>query len=146
MNKDYLSQEIVKMLEAGFNKQLNQSIFYSPLRLFYNLFKKTNPQAIERVKEILREDIGKCLNGIENFDQSFFIEAGQFSAAGNQLMKKCYNIGIKLLKKDLTVRLAFRAFRNPDLQQKIYYHILERVQICTIKILDQNLLENHKTK
>jgi hypothetical protein len=141
-----LSLEIVIVMEAGFDRELNKSIFYSPLRLFYNAFKKKNPNSIEQVRKMLREDIEQCLNGIENFDQSFFIKSGELSDDGKQLMKKCYNIGIKLLKKDLSVKVAFRALRNSDFQQQIYHHILKRVQICTIQILDQKLLESQNTK
>ena len=46
--------ELAKIIEAGIERQLNQSILYSPFRLFLRLFKSKNPQLVQRVQMTLR--------------------------------------------------------------------------------------------
>lgn len=148
MTEKTLQTEIVKALEDGFNKHLNRSIIYSPFRLFFNLFKKSNPKSIEHAKQIIAEDILEIISAIEGFNESIFlVKQNQFTPKGKELLKKCFNIGIRILKTDLTVMLAFRALRDYALRQDIYNNILEQVQNAVFVILEpQILVENEDVK
>lgn len=130
-----LTTKLASITEAGIERQLNQSIFYSPFRLFYRLFKKKNPQLIQQIRELLANDIQNELLSLENWDQEIFIKkGGHLSAEGNLLIKRCYNIGIRLVKK-LSVKMAFRALRDRSLQQELYGYILDQTKEKTITIL-----------
>lgn len=133
----FLSSELTKIIEAGIERELNQSVFYSPFRLFYKLFKKANPALIERVREILANDIQDTLINAEGWHKEVFINEKYLSDAGDLLIKKCYNIGIRLVKKRLSVKLAFKAVINHDLQQEIYNYILSQVKAKTELILKE---------
>lgn len=123
----FLSSELTKMLEDGLERQMNSSIKFSPFKLFYNLFKKKNPQTIQRVKNMLTADIEASLREIENFDASAFVKDGEFSNSGKLLRRKAYNIGVKLVKK-LGVKMAFRVVRDPALQNRLYNFILGQIK------------------
>ncbi len=132
-----LQTEIVQALETGFNTHLNRSFIYSPFRLFFNLFKKSNPKSVENARQIIREDIFEIISAIDGFDQSLFlVKQNQLTPKGKELLKKCYNIGIRILKKELTVTLAFRALRDYELLQEVYNHILEEVQAAVFGFFD----------
>ena len=140
MNDQKLAAEIARIIEAGINRHLNDSMLYSPFKLFFNLFKKSRPQLINQARSMLKEDISQRFNKIKNFDQNLFINEDRFLEAGNLLMKKCYNIGIRLLKKDLTIVLAFKALRSQELQWQIYEHILDQTQNVAEEILKTQLI------
>ncbi len=148
MTEKNLQIEIVKALEDGFNKHLNRSIIYSPFRLFFSLFKKSNPKLMERAREIIRKDVLGVLTEITGFDETvFLVKQNQFTPKGKELLKKCYNIGIRILKKDLTVMLAFRAIRDQQLREEIYNNILVQVQNAVFIILNpQPLIEEEAPK
>jgi hypothetical protein len=129
-----LSSELARMIEAGIERQLNQSIKYSPLRLFLKLFKKGNPRLIQSIRNTLTDDIQETLINIEGWDQGVFTKKGYLSDEGNLLVKKCYNIGIRLVRK-LNVRSAFRIVKDRNLQKEIYDHILEKVGEKAAEIL-----------
>lgn len=130
-----LIKELASITEAGIERQLRQSIFYSPFRLFYRLFKNNNPQLIQQVRELLANDIKNTLQSLENWDQEIFIKkGGHLTAEGNLLIKRCYNIGIRLVNK-LSVRMAFRAMRDRSLQQELYSYILDQTKEKTATIL-----------
>ena len=111
--------ELAKIIEAGIERQLNQSILYSPFRLFLRLFKSKNPQLVQRVRNILANDIENCLLEISNFKADDFVQNNHLTDEGRLLAKKGYNIGIRVVKR-LNVRMAFRVIRDPNLQQQIY--------------------------
>jgi hypothetical protein len=137
MSEKNLQTEIVKALEAGFNKHLNRSIVYSPFRLFFNLFKKSNPKSIERVRVMIVEDVLEIISALEGFSEAIFlVKQNQFTPKGKELLKKCYNIGIRILKNDLTVMLAFKALRDSELRQEIYQGVLEQVQSAVFGMLE----------
>ena len=115
----FLSSEIAKIIESGIEKQLRQSIKYSPFRLFYSLFKKKNPQTIQRIRNMLANDIQATLSDIEKFNVGIFAKNNSINNTGRVLIKNSYNVGIRLVKK-LNVKMAFRALRDESLQQKIY--------------------------
>ncbi len=131
----FLSSELAKIIEAGIERELNQSVFYSPFRLFYRLFKKANPSLIQRVREILADDIQGTLINAEGWNKEVFINEKYLSDAGDLLIKKCYNIGIRLVKNRLSVKLAFKVMINRNLQQEIYNYILNQVKAKTEIIL-----------
>ena len=138
-----LSAEATRLLEAGITKYLNQSIIYSPLRLFYNLFKKNNPQTIASIREIVREDIEKCLNDIENFKEEIFVASNGWTMPGKDFLRSCYNIGIDVLRKKLTVMMAFKVLRNAEVRDEIYNNILQDVRSAAVKVLS-GLIERNK--
>ena len=130
-----LTTKLASITEEGIERQLKQSVCYSPFRLFYKLFKKSNPQLIQQVRELLANDIQNTLQSLENWDQEIFIKkGGHLSAEGNLLIKRCYNIGIRLVKK-LTVRMAFRAMKDRSLQQELYGYILDQTKEKAANIL-----------
>jgi hypothetical protein len=132
-----LQTDIVQALETGFNTHLKRSFIYSPFRLFFNLFKKGNPKSVDRARQIIGEDILEILIAIDGFDQSIFlVKQNQLTPKGKELLKKCYNIGIRVLKNDLTTILAFRALRDYELRQETYQHILEQVQDAVFSLIE----------
>ena len=136
MEKD-LQTKIVQALETGFNTHLNRSFLYSPFRLFFNLFKKSNPKLMDGARQVIGEDILEIISALDGFDQSIFlVKQSQLTHKGKELLKKCYNIGIRVLKKDLNITLAFRALRDSELRQEIYQHILEQVQEVAFSLID----------
>lgn len=137
-NQDLLFQELARIIEAGVDRQLNQSIFYSPFRLFYGLFKKRNVHLMNRVREMLLKDIKSNLTRIEGWDQEIFVTNGEFSFEGKLLIKRSYNVGIRVVKR-LSVKRAFRAFRDRSLQQNIYNYILNQVSQKAEAILKKKL-------
>ncbi len=138
-----LFAEIVRLLEAGINKQLNSSFLYSPLRLFYGLFKKSNAQMIANIRAMLREDIEKYLSEIENFDQKIFVSQNDWTMPGKDFLRSCYNVGISVLRKKLTLRMAFRAFRDQAVREEIYNYVLEEVGKAALKTMS-GLIESKK--
>ncbi len=143
MTEKNLSAEVTRLIEAGINKHLNRSIIYSPLRLFYNLFKKNNPQTIASIRELVREDIEKCLNDTANFKQEIFVASNGWTMPGKDFLRSCYNIGIDLLRTKLTVMVAFKAFRNTEVRDGIYNDILEDVRNAAIIVMS-GLIERNK--
>ena len=143
MTEKNLSAEVTRLIEAGINKHLNRSIIYSPLRLFYNLFKKNNPQTIASIRELVREDIEKCLNDTANFKQEIFVASNGWTMPGKNFLRSCYNIGIDLLRTKLTVMVAFKAFRNTEVRDGIYNDILEDVRNAAIIVMS-GLIERNK--
>lgn len=126
--------ELAKIIEAGIERQLNQSILYSPFRLFLRLFKSKNPQLVQRVRNILANDIENCLLEISNFKADDFVQNNHLTDEGRLLAKKGYNIGIRVVKR-LNVRMAFRVIRDPNLQQQIYNYILKQIKEKAEEIL-----------
>jgi hypothetical protein len=141
-----LEFKIVQALEDGFNKHLKRSFVYSPFRLFFNLFKKANPKSVEQARQILREDILKIISSIEGFNQAIFlVKQTQLTPKGKEMLKKCYNIGIRILKYELTVTLAFKALRDHNLLQDIYENILKEVQeVVAAMIAPKDLVSEQK--
>jgi hypothetical protein len=131
-----LAREAVKAMEAGFYKHLNRSFIYSPFKLFFNLFKKSNQGTIAHAKEVIRQDVQKILQQIDNFEESKFIDDDdKITPIGKKFLQKCYNIGINILKKDLTIGLAFKAIRDHNLRGQIYDNILHSVQNVAERLL-----------
>lgn len=137
----FLSSQLATIIEAGVERQLNSSIKYSPFRLFYSLFKKKNPQTIQNIRNMLMRDIEQIISGIDNFNAQVFVKNEALNDAGMLLRKRSYNIGIRIVKK-LSVKMAFRAVRDPDLQNKIYNYILKQVKAKTEDILEDNMFLN----
>jgi len=143
MTEKNLSAEVTRLIEAGINKHLNRSIIYSPLRLFYNLFKKNNTQTIASIRELVREDIEKYLNDIADFKQEIFVASNGWTMPRKNFLRSCYNIGIDLLRTKLTVMVAFKAFRNAEVRDGIYNDILEDVRSAAIIVMS-GLIERNK--
>jgi len=144
MTEKNLSAEVTRLLEAGFVKYLNQSIIYSPLRLFYNLFRKNNPQAMNNIREVIRSDVEKCLNDIDNFNQKVFVTKSGWTMDGKNFLRACYNVGINILRKKLSVITAFKILKNHKMRDKIYNYILAEVRSAAIKV-SNDFLERNKT-
>ena len=134
-----LSKEVTKAIEAGINKHLNRSLVYSPLKFFYNLFKKNNPDAIDQARKIANNDIKQCLSIVDEFDEGIFVQQNEMTAQGKRLLQTCYNIGISLLKKKLTVMTAFRALKNETVRDKIYGNILDEVKKATADLVNKQI-------
>ncbi|MDA9231107.1 hypothetical protein N9O56_00860 [Rickettsiales bacterium] len=123
MAKD-ISSKIVFAIECGINKHLGRSIIYSPLRFFYNRFKKNNPQTIQNVRHRVANDIRTMIFGMQNVESEMFIQYGELNDTGRKLLQRNYNIGINILKKQLTVRSAFRIISNVQFRSVLYDKIL----------------------
>lgn len=126
--KTDLATEVTRLLEAGVTKHLNSSIFYSPLRYFYNRFKKNNPQIIYNARNIVRQDIAQVLQKVPDFHQGYFILNGEATDTGKSFLKRVFNIGINLLKKRLTIMQAFKVLTNSDFRMQVYGLILKSVE------------------
>ena len=123
-----IASKIVFALECGVNKHLDRSIVYSPLRFFYNRFKKNNPQTIQNARSIIANDIRTIIAGIANANSEMFVESGEPNEIGKKLLQRNYNIGINLLKKELTVVKAFKVITNSGFRMQIYNYILALVK------------------
>ncbi len=134
MQRD-IPQEIVKAFEAGIDNYLARSIKYSPFRLFYNMFKRSNPQLVSQVREMFRNDILEKLLEIPDFNPGAFVQGEELTIKGKKLLQICYNIGIHLLKKRLNVVTAFRVIQNADFRHQIYTYVLQTVKRTTSQVL-----------
>ena len=130
-----LSIEIVRAIEAGINKYLNNSIVYSPFKLFYNLFKRANPNAMDSIRGRVRNDIYNRLIRIEGFNFEIFLINNEFTDKSKGLLKICYNIGIHFLKKELNVVTAFRVISNANFRSHMYNHMLDLVERSASRVL-----------
>lgn len=131
-----LAPELVKMVEAGINKHLKHSFIYSPFRVAFNLFKKSNPNTMQQVRNYVAQDVAKLLLEVPGYSEEDFIYEGGFSKQGQELRKLCYNVGIRLMKNKLNVRLAFKALRNNDIRQEIYNYVLDNIAKSVTKIIN----------
>ncbi len=117
------AKDLTKLIEAGINKHLNSSFLYSPLKVAYNIFKKSNPNIINQTREYIAQDIEKMLTSIDNYKENIFVNQSRLTRKGEMARKIAYNIGINLLKKELNVRTAFKATRNREVREQIYRYI-----------------------
>jgi hypothetical protein len=140
MTQRELPSEIVKAIEIAINRCLDRSIVYSPFRLFYNLFKKSNPKLMEHTRKLVARDILEYLNTIDNFTPEIFISENTIHPIGKILLQYCYNIGVVLMKKKLTVILAFKVLRNAALRDETYSYVLNEVRKATIMVMSQHLI------
>ena len=137
MNRD-LCSEIVKAIETGINKYLDQSIKYTPFRLFYHMFRAANPNLMNNVRSHVRNDIYNRVTNINDFDPVVFIKNDVITPKGKQLLKISFNIGIHLFKKDLTVVSAFKVVTNANFRNHIYNHLLDVVTRSVSMVLHHN--------
>ena len=133
--KTDLATEVTRLLEAGVTRHLNSSIFYSPLRYFYNKFKKNNPQTVDSARNIIRQDIAGILSQIPNFRTELFVREGEATENGKLFLTRVYNIGIKLLKKHLTIRQAFSVMTNSSMRMRVYNFILKSVEKAAVDFM-----------
>lgn len=127
MSQRDLAKEIVKAVETGVNRFLKRSIIYSPFKLFYNLFKKSNPKTMDSVRQRVRDDIDSNTKTIENFNPEIFITGITVLPQGRKLLQRCYEIGLSILKTKLTVVLAFKLIRDAELRDEIYNDVLNDI-------------------
>ena len=136
MNNDRdFSVEIVKAIESGINKHLDVSVIYSPFKMFYLLFKKANPALIDQIRGKVRNDIYNKLVQIPGFQFEIFLNNNEITSKGGQLLKISYNIGIHILKKQLTVITAFKAITNAHVRNQTYNYILSVVERSASRVL-----------
>lgn len=133
-NRDY-SMEIVKAIESGVHKHLDSSITYTPFKLFYAIFKATNPKMMNNVKGVVRNDIYNRVTAIPDFDFNVFINGAELTPKGKQLLQISFNIGIHLLKKDLNVASAFKVVTNAAFRSHIYSYVLDVVSRSASRVL-----------
>ena len=126
-----LSAQATKLLESGATKHLNRSFVYSPLRYFFNRFKRNNPKTIEQARQIVKQDIQQIFNQTPNFNENLFLQSEVPTKTGKEFLTRIYNIGINLLKKDLTVRKAFKILTNSTFRSQTYNQILKSIQAAT---------------
>lgn len=138
-----LSSEITRLIEAGAEKQMKRSLSYAPFRLFYSLLKKRNPNTIDQIRMNLSKDIKQTLSEIENFrEEVFWHQHGVPTDQGFALIKSCFNIGIRILRDKLNVKLAFRLMREEALRQELYNHVLSEVRKAAIKHMPKQPPQN----
>ena len=137
-----VSDEVVRLLEAGINKHLNKSFRYRPLRYFYRKFQRNNPQAVANARHIASQDIAQVLSQIMGYNDSNFVVNGQATDDGKLFFKRVYNIGINLLKKRLTVMQSFRAITNSDFRMQVYDFILKSVQKSASDLMQNATVNN----
>lgn len=121
--KQSFAKELINLVEAGINKHLKSSIKYSPLKIAFGLFKKSNPNTVQQVRAAIIEDCEEMLRNITDYSEKEFLYNGEFTKKGQMARKIAYNIGINLLKKELNVRTAFKATRNQEVRERIYSYI-----------------------
>ena len=127
--------EIVKAVEAGVNKHLDNSIVYSPFKIFLNLFKRANPNLMNNIRGKVRNDIYDRLTYISGFNAEVFLVDNNLTDKGRNLLKICYNLGIYFLKKELTVVSAFKMVSNKHFRSHMYNHILDLLVRSASRIL-----------
>ena len=132
-----ISLEIVKAMESGVHKHLDNSVSYMPFKLFYAIFRAANPKMMDQVRGIVRNDIYNKLVSIPDFDFSAFTLGQEITPKGKQLLTIAHNIGIHLLKKDLNVVSAFKMVTNADFRNHIYSYILDLVGRSASRVLHQ---------
>ena len=137
-----VSDEVVRLLEAGINKHLNKSFRYRPLRYFYRKFQRNNPQVVANARHIASQDIAQVLSQIMGYNESNFVVNGQVTDDGKIFFKRVYNIGINLLKKRLTVMQSFRAITNSDFRMQVYDFILKSVQKSASDLMQNATVNN----
>ena len=130
-----LSLEIVKAIEAGVHKHLDNTVSYMPFKLFYAMFRAANPKIMSHVKGVVRNDIYTKLIAIPDFDFSVFIQGSEITPKGKQLLTMSYNLGIHILKKDLTVVSAFKMITNSHFRNHIYSYVLDLVGRSASRVL-----------
>jgi hypothetical protein len=130
-----ITKEIVVALEKGVDKHLSKSLKYSPFRLFFNMFRKSNPNLMTQVREYVRQDIEHLFMTIKGYNPVIFIHNNNITPEGKQMLKTSYNLGIYILKKKLTVVTAFKAVTNPKVRDDIYHFILEALIKSATKII-----------
>jgi hypothetical protein len=127
--------EIVKAIEAGVNKHLGNSMLYSPFKVFFNLFKRANPNLMNNIRGRVRNDIYNRLTHISGFNTEVFLIDNNLTDKGHNLLKICYNLGIHFLKKELTVVSAFKVVTNHHFRSHMYNHILDLVSRSASRVL-----------
>jgi len=130
--------EIVKAIEAGVNRHLNNSLVYSPFKMAFNLFKKANPRLMDQIRGIVRNDIHTTLSQIPGYNPGIFLMNDQITPKGKQMLKISYNIGIHLMKKQLNVMMAFKALYNAPVRNQVYTYILQVTQRSVSRIMHSN--------
>ena len=73
----------------------------------------------------------------ENADPDVQTDLINYFDEGDLMIKRCYNIGIKLVKQ-INVKTAFKALKDKNLQQEIYTHILEKVREKAIRTIEES--------
>ena len=141
MSNNNLPSEITRLIELGINTHINRTFFYSPLKLMLNLFKKRNTNLVEQVRQNVSNDISILLSKIDGFENEIFFNHGAITQPGKQLLKTSYNIGIKLMKYKLNLRLSFMALRDKKLQQEIYNYILEEIKKAASNHINSSQIE-----
>ena len=121
-------------MEAGVNKYLQQSVKYTPFKLFYNIFSRSNPKLMDQVRGTVRNDIYNILANIPAFKFENFIAANEVQHKGKRLLQISHNIGIYLLKKKLNVRSAFKVVTNYHMRNQVYGYILTAIERSAAKV------------
>tara|TARA_A100001015_G_C14959799_1_gene700347 strand:+ start:972 stop:1403 length:432 start_codon:yes stop_codon:yes gene_type:complete len=134
-----LGEEMVKAIEAGLDKHLKGSIKYAPFKLFLKMFREKNPELVSNIRIAVAGDIINVVGGVKDFSKTMFIKDNQLSPLGHELLKKCYNIGIYILKKRLTVVMAFRVVTNTRIRNQLYNFLLNAIEVSTYKIIESHL-------
>jgi hypothetical protein len=134
-NDKDLAFEMVKALEAGMMRHVNNSFVYSPFKLFYKIFTRANPNLMNEVREYVRNDIFDEIYSIPDFNLKQFIYNGRITPKGKKLLRVCFNFGVHLFKKELSVREAFRLVKNHDFRMNVYHHVLDVVRRVTSRVL-----------
>lgn len=118
---------LARITEDGINKQLHRSLLHAPFRIVLNLFKKKNPQLVQNIRNTFAHDVEDALVKIDGFDLNLFVNKNGFTDQGELMMKRSYNIGIRLVK-NTGVKAAFHILRNRPAQQALYNDILNQTQ------------------
>jgi len=127
--------EIVKAIETGINKHLDSSFKYSPFKLAFNLFKRSNPRLMDQVRGMVRNDIQVTIAQIQGYNPEVFMSGGILTIKGKQMLKISYNIGIHLMRNQLNVLMAFKALTNSAVRNQIYTYILQVTQRSVSSVL-----------
>jgi len=132
--------EVVKAVEAGIFKQINGRIVYSPLKLLIKLLIKANPDLMEQIRMRVASDLEFKFSEIANYQLEFFLKDGALTEHGKKALQISYNIGIFLMKDKLTVKIAFKILKDPDLREEYYSFLLNSVTNSVAAIVTDNSL------
>ncbi|MBT4922027.1 MAG: hypothetical protein HON23_03330 [Rickettsiales bacterium] len=131
-----LYQEMTMALEKGFFKQLDSSIKYAPLKFFVHLYINANPEVIDNVRNYVRNDIENALKEQDLYQEEYFITKSAPTEQGKAALKQCFNLGIYVMSRKLTVRSGFKLVTNADFRYQIYIFTLGSVERIIDKIIN----------
>ncbi len=134
--------EIVTAIESGINDYLGRSFLYSPFKLAFGLFKKANPKMMNRVRELVRNDVEQILLQIPRYSPELFVRHNELTPDGEQGYKISFNLGVHLMKNKLNLSLAFKVLRDIETRGQVYDYVLRMTRKSIDRIINGEKIES----